>query len=88
MSALVSFIKQKEQSMSVYTLDLSIATCDSLLAALKELAENWTKEKGLAHTYSEGVLFGEIRKRIKDLKCGDYEILDVNGVYIVRSVAS
>lgn len=75
--------------MSVYTLDLSAATCEQLMAALEELAENWTKEKNLAHEQAEGIIYHEIREKMRDLGCGDHEILDVdkNGRYSVQPVA-
>ena len=75
--------------MSVYTLDLSSATCEELLSALRELAENWTKEKNLAHDQNEGIIYHAIRERMLALGCGDHEILDVdsNGRYSVQPVS-
>ena len=75
--------------MSVYTLDLSVASCEQLMAALEELAEKWTKEKNLAHEQGEGILYHSIREEMRKRGCGDHEILDVdkNGRYSVQPIA-
>ena len=49
---------------NIYGSDVTTATEQELIAALKGLAERWRKEPHLSNDFSEGVRYGEIKNAL------------------------